>query len=77
MLDKVSVAFAPVFMVFSFFFFLDLIGTAPAPVTNNFAAAETGGGLLVDVFDMPTGPVSGSAPSVTPGAEENLKKYVS
>ena len=59
------------------FFFLDLIGTAPAPVTNNFAAAETGGGLLVDVFDMPTGPVSGSAPSVTPGAEENLKKYVS
>jgi len=29
------------------------------------------------VFDMPTGPVSGSAPSVTPGAEENLKKYVS
>lgn len=55
----------------------DLIGTGSAPVTNNFAAPETGGSLLVDVFDMPTAPVvAGGIPSITPGAEENLKKFV-
>ena len=44
-------------------------------MTNNFAAPETGGSLLVDVFDMPTAPVvAGGIPSITPGAEENLKK---
>ena len=45
-------------------------------MTNNFAAPETGGSLLVDVFDMPAAaaPVVGGIPSVTPGAEENLKK---
>ena len=55
-------------------FSLDLIGSGTAPVTNNFAAPETGGSLLVDVFDMPAAPVVGGVPSVTPGAEENLKK---
>lgn len=55
----------------------DLIGTGSALVTNNFAAPETGGSLLVDVFDMPTAPVvAGGIPSITPGAEENLKKFV-
>lgn len=54
---------------------IDLFHTEPAaPVTNNFAAAETGGGLLVDVFEMPAAPIAGSAPSITPGAEENIKK---
>ncbi|CAH3179775.1 unnamed protein product [Porites evermanni] len=58
----------------------DLIGTAPSPVANNIAAVDpgAGGGLLVDVFDMPAVPSigGGGTPSVTPGAEENLKKFV-
>ena len=58
--------------------FADLIGTAPSPVANNIAAVDpgAGGGLLVDVFDMPAVPSigGGGIPSVTPGAEENLKK---
>lgn len=55
----------------------DLIGAGPAPVTNNFAAADTGAaGLLVDVFDMPAAPAVGGIPTITPGAEENLKKFV-
>lgn len=58
----------------------DLIGTAPSPVANNIAAVDpgAGGGLLVDVFDMPAVPSigGGGIPSVTPGAEENLKKFV-
>ena len=58
--------------------FVDLIGTAPSPVANNIAAVDpgAGGGLLVDVFDMPAVPSigGGGTPSVTPGAEENLKK---
>ena len=49
---------------------------------NNFAAASEpavggggGGSLLVDVFDMPAATaVLGGVPSITPGAEENLKK---
>ena len=56
---------------------LDLFSTEPAPpnsVTNNYGAPDTGGGLLVDVFEMPATPIAGSAPSVTPGAEENIKK---
>ena len=56
---------------------VDLFSTepvAPNPVTNNYGASDTGGGLLVDVFEMPATPVAGSAPSVTPGAEENIKK---
>ena len=56
---------------------LDLIHTEPAaPVTNNYAAPDTGvgGDLLVDVFEMPATPIAGSAPSITPGAEENIKK---
>ena len=61
--------------------FVDLIGTAPSPVANNIAAVDpgAGGGLLVDVFDMPAVPSigGGGIPSVTPGAEENLKKLVS
>ena len=48
------------------------------PVANNIAAVDpgAGGGLLVDVFDMPAVPSigGGGIPSVTPGAEENLKK---
>ncbi|XP_078346007.1 AP-2 complex subunit alpha-2-like [Oculina patagonica] len=57
----------------------DLFHTEPAaPMTNNFAAPEAGGGggLLVDVFEMPAAPITGSAPSITPGAEENIKKFV-
>lgn len=62
--------------------FVDLIGTAPSPVANNIAAVDpgAGGGLLVDMFDMPSVPsiggggTGGGTPSVTPGAEENLKK---
>ena len=58
--------------------FVDLIGTAPSPVANNIAAVDpgAGGSLLVDVFDMPAVPSigGGGIPSVTPGAEENLKK---
>ena len=54
------------------------IGTAPSPVANNIAAVDpgAGGALLVDVFDMPAVPSigGGGIPSVTPGAEENLKK---
>jgi len=56
---------------------VDLFSTEPAPpnpVTNNFGAPDTGGGLLVDVFEMPATPIAGSAPSVTAGAEENIKK---
>lgn len=63
----------------------DLIGAGNSPVVNNFAGASEpgvgggggggGGGLLVDVFDMPAAtPVLGGVPSITPGAEENLKK---
>ena len=62
----------------------DLISAGNAPVVNNFAAASEpgvggagggGGGLLVDVFDMPAATtVLGGVPSITPGAEENLKK---
>jgi len=47
---------------------------APNPATNNYGAPDTGGGLLVDVFEMPSTPIAGSAPSITPGAEENIKK---
>lgn len=58
----------------------DLLGTETTvskPVTNNFGPPETGGGgLLVDVFEMPATPVAGSAPSITQGAEENIKKFV-
>ncbi|KAJ7390946.1 AP-2 complex subunit alpha-2 [Desmophyllum pertusum] len=59
----------------------DLFGAEPAvsaPVTNNFGPPEMGGGggLLVDVFEMPAAPIAGSAPSITPGAEENIKKFV-
>ena len=44
---------------------------------NNIGTAEVGGGgLLVDVFETPPHPGAGSAPSVTPGAEENVKKLV-
>ena len=43
-------------------------------MTNNFAEPKTGGSLLVDVFDMPAAPVVGGIPTITPGAEENLKK---
>lgn len=57
---------------------VDLLGTEPTmskPVINNFGPPDTGGGgLLVDVFEMPATPVAGSAPSITPGAEENIKK---
>lgn len=58
---------------------IDLFGAEPAvsaPVTNNFGPPEMGGGggLLVDVFEMPAAPIAGSAPSITPGAEENIKK---
>ena len=60
----------------------DLISAGNAPVVNNFAAASEpafggggGGSLLVDVFDMPAATaVLGGVPSITPGAEENLKK---
>lgn len=62
----------------------DLISAGNAPVVNNFAAASEpavggggGGSLLVDVFDMPAATaVLGGVPSITPGAEENLKKFV-
>lgn len=60
----------------------DLISAGNAPVVNNFATASEpavggggGGSLLVDVFDMPAATtVLGDVPSITPGAEENLKK---
>lgn len=62
------------------YFVSDLLGTetiVSKPLTNNFGPPETGGGgLLVDVFEMPPAPMAGSAPSITPGAEENLKKLV-
>ena len=58
--------------------FVDLISTAPSPVASNIATVDpgAGGGLLVHVFDMPSVPSigGGGTPSVTPGAEENLKK---
>ncbi|KAK2565492.1 AP-2 complex subunit alpha-2 [Acropora cervicornis] len=63
----------------------DFISAGNAPVVNNFAAASEpavgggggGGSLLVDVFDMPAATtVLGGVPSITLGAEENLKKFV-
>ena len=50
--------------------FADLIGTAPSPVANNIAAVDPGaeGGHASSTLH------NGGIPSVTPGAEENLKK---
>ena len=47
---------------------------ATQPVKNDIGRGGGGSGLLVDVFEAPASPVTGSAPAVTSGSEENLLK---